>query len=57
MAGTDTTVNTFCFVLYYISHNPKVKKKLLEEIKSVFNDDPNRQITIDDLEKLKKHRE
>ncbi|RHZ83668.1 hypothetical protein Glove_89g62 [Diversispora epigaea] len=52
VAGTDTTVNTLCFVLYYISHNPNVKKKLLEEIKSVFNDDPNRQITIDDLEKL-----
>ncbi|RHZ83663.1 hypothetical protein Glove_89g56 [Diversispora epigaea] len=53
VAGTDTTVNTFCFVLYYVSHNPNVKRKLLEEIKSVFNDDPNRQITIDDLEKLK----
>ncbi|RHZ83638.1 hypothetical protein Glove_89g71 [Diversispora epigaea] len=51
--GADTTVNTFCFVLYYVSHNPNVKKKLLEEIKSVFNDDPNKQVTIDDLEKLK----
>ncbi|CAG8554870.1 10743_t:CDS:2 [Diversispora eburnea] len=47
----EMTVNTFCFVLYYISHNPNVKKKLLEEIKSVFNDD--RHVTIDDLEKLK----
>ncbi|CAG8554887.1 10744_t:CDS:2, partial [Diversispora eburnea] len=52
-AATDTTANIFCFILYYISHNPNVKKKLLEEIKSVFNDDPNRQVTIDDLEKLK----
>ncbi|RHZ83666.1 hypothetical protein Glove_89g55 [Diversispora epigaea] len=53
VAGTDTTVNTFCFTLYYVSHNPNVKKKLLEEIKSVFNDDPNRRVTMDDLEKLK----
>ncbi|RHZ87441.1 hypothetical protein Glove_34g91 [Diversispora epigaea] len=51
--GADTTVNTFCFVLYYVSHNPNVKKKLFEEIKSVFNDDLNRHVTISDLEKLK----
>ncbi|PKC06891.1 cytochrome P450 [Rhizophagus irregularis] len=53
VAGTDTTVNTFCFALYYLSHNPDVKKKLVEEIESVFQDDFNRPITFDDLEKLK----
>ncbi|CAG8613459.1 2440_t:CDS:2, partial [Diversispora eburnea] len=35
------TMDTFCFVLYYISHNPNVKKKLLEEIKSVFKQTSN----------------
>ncbi|CAG8459532.1 670_t:CDS:2 [Ambispora gerdemannii] len=53
VAGTDTTVNTFCFALYYITHHPNVKKKLLEEIESVFRDDPTRPITLEDLEKLK----
>ncbi|CAJ0850423.1 17871_t:CDS:2, partial [Entrophospora sp. SA101] len=53
VAGTDTTVNTFCFVVYYISHYPEVKKKLFEEIDSVFKDDPTREVTTTDLEKLK----
>jgi len=53
VAGTDTTVNTFCFALYYLSHNPHVKKRLVEEIESVFKDDFNRPITVEDLEKLK----
>ncbi|RIB06103.1 cytochrome P450 [Gigaspora rosea] len=50
---SDTISNTFCFVLYYISQNPNVKIKLLEEIKTVFKDDPTRPITLDDLNKLK----
>ncbi|RIA91659.1 cytochrome P450 [Glomus cerebriforme] len=53
VAGTDTTVNTFCFALYYITHHPNVKKKLLEEIETVFKDDPTKPITLEDLEKLK----
>ncbi|CAG8709715.1 24148_t:CDS:2, partial [Racocetra persica] len=53
MAGTDSTTNTFCFVLYYISHHPHVKKKLLEEIETVFKDDPYRAVTIKDLNKFK----
>ncbi|CAG8666077.1 885_t:CDS:2, partial [Paraglomus occultum] len=47
------TSNTFCYALYYISHHPEVKKKLLEEIEKVFEDDPNRPITLDDVTKLK----
>src|SRR6266511_2330764 len=46
-------MNTFCFVLYYISHHPNVKKKMLEEIESVFRDEPTRRVTISDVEKLK----
>uniref|UniRef100_A0A1D1XQ08 Cytochrome P450 4d2 n=1 Tax=Anthurium amnicola TaxID=1678845 RepID=A0A1D1XQ08_9ARAE len=53
VAGTDTTVNTFCFALYYITHHPEVKKKMLEEIKTVFKDDPDRPITLEDLAKLR----
>ncbi|CAI2169372.1 10226_t:CDS:2 [Funneliformis geosporum] len=53
VAGTDTTVNTLCFALYYISHYPNVKKKLFQEIESVFKNDTTRQITLEDLEKLR----
>ncbi|CAG8846702.1 4148_t:CDS:2, partial [Racocetra persica] len=53
VAGTDPGSNTFCFVLYYISHHPHVKKKLLEEIETVFKDDPYRAVTMNDLNKLR----
>ncbi|CAG8480729.1 1106_t:CDS:2 [Dentiscutata heterogama] len=50
---TDTVANTLCYALYYISHHPSVKKKLVEEIKTVFKDDLTRPITLDDLNKLR----
>nr|CAG8620210.1 2595_t:CDS:2 [Entrophospora candida] len=53
VAGTDTTVNTLCFVIYYVSHYPDVKKKMLDEIESVFNGDRTRPITLTDVGKLK----
>ncbi|GBB91926.1 hypothetical protein RclHR1_01940003 [Rhizophagus clarus] len=53
VAGTDTTVNTFCFALYYLAHNPHIKKKLVEEIETVFKDDLNRPVTYEDLDNLK----
>ncbi|CAG8642112.1 4174_t:CDS:2, partial [Paraglomus occultum] len=53
VAGTDTSVNTFCYALYYISHHPKVKKKLLEELETVFKGDSYRPITLEDLANLK----
>ncbi|RIB17060.1 cytochrome P450 [Gigaspora rosea] len=52
-AGTDTTSNTFCFVLYYITHHPEVKEKLLDELRTVFKDDWSRPVTMDDLNKLR----
>ncbi|CAJ0921410.1 1165_t:CDS:2 [Entrophospora sp. SA101] len=53
LGGTDTTSNTFSFVLYYISHHPNVKKRMLEEIESVLKGDETRPITLEDIEKLK----
>ncbi|CAG8633720.1 782_t:CDS:2, partial [Paraglomus occultum] len=53
IGGTDTIVNTFTFALYYIMHHPEVKEKLLKEIETVFKDDPNRPITLEDVSKLK----
>ncbi|CAG8469889.1 420_t:CDS:2 [Acaulospora colombiana] len=47
VAGTDTVS------VYYLSHNPEAKKKLLEEIDTVFKDDPNKPVTLEVLEQLK----
>ncbi|CAG8685805.1 9243_t:CDS:2, partial [Dentiscutata erythropus] len=49
----DKVASAFSFVLYDIAHNPAAKIKLLDEINSVIGDDLTRQITLDDLEKLK----
>ncbi|PKB99568.1 cytochrome P450, partial [Rhizophagus irregularis] len=40
------------FIVYYIAHNPDVKKKLLEEIDSIFQGDKIRPITKDDFYSL-----
>ncbi|RGB33670.1 cytochrome P450, partial [Rhizophagus diaphanus] len=41
------------FVIYYIAHNPNVKKKMLEEIDSIFQGDKMRSITKEDYYSLK----
>ncbi|PKK59372.1 cytochrome P450 [Rhizophagus irregularis] len=42
----------FSFIIYYISRNPDVKKKMLKEIDSIFQDDKIRPITKDDYYSL-----
>ncbi|EXX53165.1 cytochrome P450 [Rhizophagus irregularis DAOM 181602=DAOM 197198] len=44
--------NMLSFIVYYIAHNPDVKKKLLEEIDSIFQGDKIRPITKDDFYSL-----
>jgi len=41
------------FIVYFISHNPDAKKKMLEELDRVFQDDRTRPITENDFHKLK----
>ncbi|CAG8571222.1 8965_t:CDS:2 [Funneliformis caledonium] len=53
IGGTDTTANMITFIIYYIAHNPDVKKKMLEEIDGIFQGDKTRPITEDDFHKLK----
>ncbi|POG67647.1 cytochrome P450 [Rhizophagus irregularis DAOM 181602=DAOM 197198] len=53
LGGTDTTANTISFVIYYIAHNPDVKKKMIEEIDRIFQGDKTRPITENDFQKLK----
>ncbi|PKY57944.1 cytochrome P450 [Rhizophagus irregularis] len=53
IAGTDTTANTISYIIYYLAHNPDVKKKMLDEIDRTFQDDKIRPITESDLHNLK----
>ena len=47
------TANMISFITYYLGQNPDVKKKMLEEIDRVFQDDKTRPITEKDLHQLK----
>jgi cytochrome P450 len=40
------------FIIYFVAHNPDVKKKMLEEIDSIFQGDKIRPITKDDYYNL-----
>ncbi|CAG8789660.1 12896_t:CDS:2, partial [Cetraspora pellucida] len=54
LAGSDTSSNMLCFMIYYICHNTHVKQKLFDEIDSVFpNNSDTLSITFEHLEKLK----
>ncbi|GES95419.1 cytochrome P450 [Rhizophagus clarus] len=53
VAGTDTSANTISYIVYYLAHNPDVKKKMLDEIDRVFEDDKTRPITESDIHNLK----
>ncbi|CAG8673645.1 9800_t:CDS:2 [Cetraspora pellucida] len=51
--GTDTTANLFCFITYYLCHNPNVKQKVLAEIDKFFPFITPHKITHENLFKLK----
>ncbi|CAI2181565.1 4576_t:CDS:2 [Funneliformis geosporum] len=53
IAGVDTTANTFCFLVWQLSHHPKVVARFREEMKEILGYDTTRQITYEDLEKFK----
>ncbi|CAG8525437.1 1935_t:CDS:2, partial [Cetraspora pellucida] len=55
LAGADTSSNTISFIIYYICHNPHVKRKMINEIDSVLqnNFSGTLSITIDHLDKLR----
>ncbi|RIB06840.1 cytochrome P450 [Gigaspora rosea] len=47
--GSDTTSNSFCYVVYYLSHYHEVRKVMLKELETVLGNDP---ITYEKLQKL-----
>ena len=53
VAGYDTTGSTLAFALYEMSKNPHVQEKLREEVDDLVKDDPDREITYEDLKDLK----
>ncbi|KAF0512850.1 cytochrome P450 [Gigaspora margarita] len=53
IGGTDTTANLFCFIVYCLCKNPRVKQKMLSEIDSIFPKTSRFYVTQDDLSKLK----
>ncbi|RIB25402.1 cytochrome P450 [Gigaspora rosea] len=50
-AGTDTTANSICYIVYYLCKYPNVKQKMISEIDSIFSN--KSYLTSDDLSKLK----
>ncbi|CAG8496737.1 11048_t:CDS:2 [Acaulospora colombiana] len=52
LAGTDSTADSLCNFIYNMANNPQCKKRLIEEIDSVFADDMTRPVKYDDLKKL-----
>ncbi|CAG8747785.1 28214_t:CDS:2, partial [Racocetra persica] len=52
IAGTDTSANMLCFIVYYLGNHPEVTKRLRQEFDEVFGNDLTRPITYKDLEEL-----
>ncbi|KAK4879444.1 hypothetical protein RN001_007590 [Aquatica leii] len=52
-AGYETTASTISYVLYNLAQHPDVQEKVVEELKWIYNDDKNKQTTIDDLLNMK----
>jgi len=51
--GSDSIANFLCYVVYYLSRHPDVLVRLRQELDSVLGSNPNRQITMDDLSKMR----
>jgi cytochrome P450 len=50
IAGHETTANALTWTFYFLSQNPNIDAKLLEELKSVIGD--TRTVTVQDIPKL-----
>ncbi|CAG8619899.1 9580_t:CDS:2 [Acaulospora morrowiae] len=50
--GIDTSSNSICYIIYYLSHYPKVKEKFIEEIDRVVGKDTSHKVTNEGVGKL-----
>lgn len=46
LQGHDTTTSAICFILFNLAKYPAVQQKVVDEIRSVVNDDFNEPITL-----------
>ncbi|CAG8559761.1 14224_t:CDS:2 [Acaulospora morrowiae] len=53
VGGIETTANTICFIVYHLSRHPEVRRRLLEELDTVFGANmTNFSLTYEDIQKL-----
>ncbi|GBC34069.2 cytochrome P450 [Rhizophagus irregularis DAOM 181602=DAOM 197198] len=52
LGGTLTTASTLSAIVYYLGHNPKVQKRMVQELDDVLGSDRDSNITIDQVNKL-----
>ncbi|CAG8689257.1 6479_t:CDS:2, partial [Cetraspora pellucida] len=52
IGGSDTTADTFCFIVYFLCKHPDVKEKMIAEIDSIVPTFSDR-LSCNDLKKLK----
>ncbi|CAG8471119.1 16353_t:CDS:2 [Funneliformis mosseae] len=51
--GIDTSSNALCTVVYYLAHYPEVLARLRQELDTIFGSEKDRQITMEDLSKMR----
>ncbi|XP_077506362.1 cytochrome P450 4V2-like [Amblyomma americanum] len=51
--GFETTASAIAYTLFLLGNHPEVQAKVLEEIDSIFGDDQERDVTIEDMKQLK----
>ena len=52
-AGHDTTSTSISFTLYALASHPDCQRKVATELKDIFGDDEERDITMEDMAKMK----
>ncbi|RHZ61693.1 hypothetical protein Glove_346g104 [Diversispora epigaea] len=50
--GVDTSSHSICFIVNYLENNPRVKKRMIEEIEHVLGKDLNSPFKLENLTKL-----
>ncbi|KAF1749970.1 hypothetical protein GCK72_016515 [Caenorhabditis remanei] len=51
-AGHDTTATSFSWLCWNLAHNPDIQEKVYEEIIGIFGENPEGDVTSEDLKKL-----
>lgn len=52
-AGYETTTSALAWTFFMLGHHPEIQDKIHDEIQNIMSDDPDRQITMNDLRELR----